>query len=131
MKSHPNYRGYDAIKGKMADLGIEPKPRTELLEHLGPLKLKDLPDGTPREWVKPLNAVRQWCEQHGYKFAVSPFEWQVAKISSDAFVIVIWNSKIKGTRNRRMKVAPEKAYDAAACKAAIEAVDAVISGNTG
>jgi len=82
MDSHPNYRGYDALKGK-PDLRVV---SNELAENLAKLGGKDLPDHCPQ----------------GLRFAISPYEWQIAKVFGDGFTIVLWNSKIKGTKRRRI-----------------------------
>ncbi len=78
-----------------------------LVENIGPLSVSDLPKGVPHSFLPRLEEVRQWCEHKGYRFAMSPFEWQIAKITGDGFCIVLWNSKVKGTKARHIKPAFE------------------------
>lgn len=106
MNSHPNYRGYDAVQGKPA-IRIAPRPSPSLLEHLGAVEVTDLPDKCPREWLSKVNAVRRWALKHELRFSMSPFEWQIAKIMSADWTIVLWNSRVKGSKTRYIKTAFE------------------------
>lgn len=106
--SHENYRGYDAIIGKVQDLGIDIRVKTELLENIGrPLVLKDLPAKCPENWLSRLNAVREWAQYHDMRFSMSPFDYQLAKVFGDGFTIVLWQSKMKKSRAAFIKPAFE------------------------
>lgn len=103
--NHPNYVGYDAYAGNPR--AKKPKERTALLENLSPLTRSDLPDGTPKEWLSLLEAVRLWAIRQGLAFSISPFEYQIAKITGDVGTIVLWNARKKPGKSRWIKASIE------------------------
>ncbi len=122
MQNTPNFKGYDATKGKPRRSNLtrpsrgknEPKryhsapaQNGELAEHIGPVAVWDLPKGCPEAWLRPINDVREWAQHNGMRFAMSPFEYQIAKIFGDGFTIVLWRSKAKKTKALFIKPAFE------------------------
>lgn len=104
MKSHPNYKGYDAYKGNhRAVTLIERDPKGELAESIGTIHLDDLCMDVDPKWVDKLNEVRIWANNQGMRLAVTPYDYQLAKVYGEGFTIVIWNSRIKGGRKRYMR----------------------------
>lgn len=108
MKSHPNYKGYDAYKGNpRAVTLIERDPKGELAESIGTIHLDDLCMDVDPKWVDKLNELRVWANQHGMRLAVTPYDYQLAKVYGDGFTIVLWNSRIKGSKRRYIRPAFE------------------------
>lgn len=103
MTSHPNYQGYDATRGKPNIRIVS----SELAESLNALGAEDLPEHCPATFLPQIEAVRVWCLHKGFRFAISPYEWQIAKVFGDGFTIVLWNSRMKKAKERYIKAAFE------------------------
>lgn len=100
--SHPNFVGYDACDGKLHS-GLAHAGKPKLIEAVAPLSKADFPSDTPKDWLKSLEAVRVWCASYGYEFAVSPYEYQLAKIHCEACTIVLWSARRKPGKQRYIK----------------------------
>ena len=122
---HENYKGYDAIAGKPH---VEHEPSPGLMEHIGDLAASDLPAGVPPEWLQPLRRVKNLCERKHWRFAISPFEYQVAKISCEEFVIVLWSSRRKKSRARYIRPACEGHCEPVASSAALYDLTIALQG---
>lgn len=105
MQSHPNYKGYDATKGKPRDRPV--KVSVELSALMGKVTADDLYLAVPKSWMKPINAVAEWCQLRGLDFYPSPHAYQIAKIGGAGFTIVLWASKEKKTKRPYIKAAFE------------------------
>lgn len=125
MKSHPNYKGYDATEGK-PDKRPE-KPTMTLGAQLGPLKASDLYLDVPKQWLTKLNAVREWCEERDIDFCPSPFPYQIAKVMAGDFTIVLWASKHKKHRTKFIKPAFEGPIGAPSADEALNQIRALVA----
>ena len=143
MESHPNFKGDDATKGKSRRTNLTRPPRRknekkryhsappasrgELAESIGQIEVADLPKGCPEAWIKPINDVREWALHNGLRFAMSPFEYQIAKIFGDGFTIVLWRSKAKFTKALFIKTAFEGASNSLEAHDAFDKIQALVS----
>lgn len=121
MKSHPNYKGYDATKGNP-----EAKHKVPLVSAIGHISAKDLYLEIPPAWLPKINVVRLWCEERDIEFCPSPFPYQIAKVMAGDFTIVLWSSKMKGSRQRYIKPAFEGPIGGSGSKEAMTAISAIV-----
>lgn len=118
MQSHPNFKGYDALAGK-PNIRIVP---SQLAESLGRLTAKDLPTHCPPEFLSSVEAVRIWAIHKGLRFAISPYEWQIAKVFGDGFTVVLWNSRVKKAKSRYINPVFEGVDRSPDAEAALKAI---------
>lgn len=124
MQSHPNYKGYDALRGKPNKKQQDQK--LQLAGHIGHLEKSDLFCEVPAAWMPKINAVRKWCEERDIEFAPSPFPYQIAKVMAGDFTIVLWASKMKKTRVRYIKPAFEGPIGGAGSQQAMTAISSIV-----
>lgn len=124
MTSHPNYKGYDATEGNPH--ARPEKPKMHLTAHMGRLTAKDLYLDVPKGWLVPLNEIVIWCDQRDIDFCPSPFPYQIAKLISGEFTIVLWASKHKKHRTKFIKPAFEGPVNGFGAEEAMNAVRRII-----